>query len=736
MNTDKEDRGRRYPLDGADDEATPPTATVRSAPRDLAGSLLGLCLLIAFHASQTAHWIRLDTRPPAWDQSVQLETAWDLKEALAKGDWQGALRMPPKPGMPPFPLLYHLSLQPALGGADPAAGALWVNWAYMALLCFSIWGLGRHFIGEWEGLGAAVLFTCVPEMSWLARETLLDLALCAWVAAAYWALAASDSFRRKGPSLLFGALFAAAMMTKWSAFSYFLPVVVPLFGALTEGEFGSVGLAAGSAAALAGPWYLAQAPVLLPRLFEAAADQAVPVWKGGAVFTYLTAMGDGLELPLLALGLVAVAVPSPKRRTLDAWLLPAWFAAALVFWTLVPNRQLRYLLPGLIPLALLAMGPWPRKLVIAACALSLASAWNYPRGVLPRLRLDLGLPIALFRTDAPLREDWKLGEMLKTADSLREPSLPFANVAFVANHPRLNGPNLNWERKRLGLKGLRIRGVNKRYTEFCEFVLVKTGSLGPASVTGQLPEVQKVMLDPGRWFGRGWLEVRRWPLPDATEGVLFQRRRFDKAPVGEGKTRIDYFEEGNFKAEGLELDFGAWDAARGVYPRVSARARSVTIRGLEVTGLDLVLEGVSLISAAEQPGLDKKVDPLAEPRFLRLDALAVRSASVSQEALAFFVNERVKGLEGAGVRFDAGAAALEGRWRGRPVRVAVEPRLLSDRSGLEVLGREASFALIPLPLKLLGAGRFVLPFAPSSELPFRIAVPSLSLKEGRLSVGG
>ncbi|MBI2362937.1 MAG: glycosyltransferase family 39 protein, partial [Elusimicrobia bacterium] len=543
----------------------------RSNPRTIAASLAGLFLLIAFHAAQTAHWVRHDTRPPAWDQSVQPETAWDLKEALAKGDLAGALRMRPKPGMPPFPLLYHFSIQPALSSPDPVAAALWVNWAYLALLCVALWGLGRHFLGEWEGLGAAVLFTCVPELGWLQREVLVDIPLTAWVACAYWALAASDGFRKKAPSALFGLCFGAAMMTKWSAFSFFLPAVIPFWSALTGFGKAAPLLAAGLAGLVCLPWYIAQAPILLPRLFEAAADQAVPVWKGGAAFTYVFLMGSGLEVPLLVLGVGGAFVPTAKRRNEDHWLLPAWFLTSLLFWTIVPNRQLRYLLPGLVPLGVLAMGPWPKQLSIAACALSLLMAWNYPRAVLPHLTVG-GVPVSLFRSDKPVKEAWPLGDILKAAAERRDTELPFANLAFVANHPRFNGPVLNWERKHLGLDGLRIRGVTKRTTELCEFVVVKAGDLGPASVTGQLPEVQKVMLDAGRWFGRGWKEVKSFPFPDGTQAVLFQRRKLSAPPIPPGKVTVAYYEEGHFKAEGMVLDFGPWDAERGVYKTVGVRA--------------------------------------------------------------------------------------------------------------------------------------------------------------------
>lgn len=724
---------RLSPFEDFEDEPSEVRPEPRPATwRDIFGSLAGLLLLIGFHASQAAQWTAIDSRPPGWDQGVQLETAWDMKAALAKGDFNGAFHMAPKPGMPPFPPFYHLSLLPVIGGPDPVNGAVWVNVGYLALLAFALWGLGRHFLGPWEGLGAAILLTCVPEVAWLSREALVDVPLTAWVAAAYWAYAACDGFRKKGPSALFGALFGAAMMTKWSAFSYFFPLVMPAFSALTRGPRAGLYLAAAAAAVVGLPWYAAQLPILVPRLFEAAADQAVPLWKGAAFLVYPIAMADGLELPLFLLGLIGLAVPSMRRKNEDSWLLPAWFLFSLAFWTVVPNRQLRYLLPGLVPLAVLAMGPYPKGVRAAACAIALLSAWNYPRGVVPRLYANPGVPLTVFKADKPLKEDWKLAQMLKAAQELRDPGTAISNVAFVANHPRLNGPNLNWELKRLGYPGLRVRGINKRYTELCEFVIVKTGSLGPASVVNQLPEVQKVMLDPGRWWGRGYREVRRFPLPDQTEAVLFKRISPLRSPVGEGRMRFDYYEDKAFTVEGMDIALGKWDAARGVYPRVELKAARLVIRGLEVENVQAVLTGLNLFSADETPGA--KVDPLADPRLTRLDSLELNYAEVRAEALAAFLEQRVKGLADAAVTFDGGVVSLSGVLKGKRVALSLAPTLAPDGSGLLAGARSGSFAGVPLPIRLF-AGGLKVPFAPSSELPFKVSVPSLVIDGGVLAIG-
>ena len=112
---------------------TPDGAQPR-AGRRLAVSLVALSVFMAWQAVVVRRFVRLDTRPPAWDQAVHLEIALDYRDAIARGRWSDVWNLAPKPGMPPFPPLYHLAIMRAYGSSDPAHAALWANWAYMCAL--------------------------------------------------------------------------------------------------------------------------------------------------------------------------------------------------------------------------------------------------------------------------------------------------------------------------------------------------------------------------------------------------------------------------------------------------------------------------------------------------------------------------------------------------------------------------------------------------------------------------
>src|SRR5579859_764188 len=92
--------------------------------------VVGPLLLVTFLVWQgisLKHFINGERRPPAWDQSVHLEIALDYHKAIHEGRWKDVFHLAPKPGMPPFPPLYHLGLMFAydLDPANPAGAALW-----------------------------------------------------------------------------------------------------------------------------------------------------------------------------------------------------------------------------------------------------------------------------------------------------------------------------------------------------------------------------------------------------------------------------------------------------------------------------------------------------------------------------------------------------------------------------------------------------------------------------------
>ena len=703
------------------------------------GSLLGLAVLLAFHAVQLLSWNGAESRPPSKNQAVQLEIAQDYRSLAAAGDLRGVLSYRPRAGVLPCPPLYHLSMLPFMGDQEPAAGVRWLGLIYLSLLCVCAWGLGRQFLGDWAGLGAAVFISCIPESQHLLRDPLPELALAAWVAAAYWALAASREFERRGFAALFGLCVAAAMLTKWSGAFYCLPALWVAGRACSDSWRRRSVLLAGLAAALAAPWYFAQWPVLLTRLAAAAGGPpgSAPAWTLPGVFSYLGRMIEGMDFPAFLVAAVSLAVPSARRKSAHVGVLVAWFASSYLLCTLAPDRQMRFLLAGVTPLAVLAMGPWPKAVSLGICGLQLFSAFNYPRAWVAPKTLEVIAPLSFFYGRLPKKEDWRQAEILRSAAGLLDIGGP-AVLTVLSDHEYFNPENFELERKRLGLGKLEVRGPSSRVCEFSELLLTKGGSLGVEGAGRRLEDARKALTAPDGWFEHGYGEARRWSLPDGTEAVLYARLRSAKPPFSEKSIRLDYIEEREWTAEGMVIDFGAWDAGRGVYPRVGVTARSFTLAGVKVEDLALELEDVHPIPLLESAtGDPKRGKPFpTDYRFARLGRLRVQRAVLSAESAEAFLKGLSREIRSASVRFDK-TAVLRVDFRGLPL--SSEWSVAMDEAGdrrVPVFSlRRAGLAGISVAGSLLGPEvLFRLERGPG-RLPFEVDVPSVSFSDGFLRVG-
>lgn len=662
-----------------------------------------------------------------------MEIALDYKEAVHDGRWGDLWYLAPKPGMPPFPPAYHLLLRGAYGSQDPARAALWVNWWYMALLAVSLFAVAWRFLPDGRALAATLIFCASPGLQDLMTTQLVDLAMVAWAAAAYGALLSSERFTLWLPALAFGLVHAAGMLHKWSFFSYLLPAYAVWARALSDRRARPKALVAALlSAALFAPWYASHLALLPSRLVQASADFAVPFWREGAWASYLRQSCGALGPAAWLLGLIGLLAPQYARRRESGWLLASWAAFSYVFWTLVPNRQIRFLLPGLAPLGIALAAAWPSPVAWAVAALQVLGAANFVFGWVGPVTLKTPLmPVIFFENRPPAVEDWKIEEILRRIETERDASRPLTNVTLLANDVYFNAPTFHWTQRRLGLPHVRMRGVNKRLCELSEFLLLKDGVIGPSTVISGLPEAAKIVKDPSSWFAKAYAESARWRLPDGSFAVLYRQRRDLRRPVVRRRLDYPFFEAGRVSLHALRLDFGAWDPSVAAWRTARIKADRVEVRGLVVRGVSAELEGFSFVGDYEGGRGDFDWNEL---RLLRLTRLRITGLSVGERELGIFLEKRVPGLEVTALKLD-GTLRASGSWRGKSFFLEAAPEFDASARRLRVNVQSLSYMGTPLPASLLRPIKELsLSLDPSPEIPFFIELPGLTVRDGRLSV--
>jgi 4-amino-4-deoxy-L-arabinose transferase-like glycosyltransferase len=208
------------------------TETRTEAPgRSQAIALALLALLTIFHLVNNWLWLSENVTWTGWDRPRHL--AWSLNYAAILDDpsLQALFEvMVSDPIRPPF-FAASAAITYKLFGRS-ADVATMVNIVYMAIALAATYGIGQRWGGRRLGLVSTVLLAFFPMFYTMSRHFYLEFAMTAMLALTVYLLLATDGFRRRGTSLLFGLSLGLGLLTK-RTFAVFilLPVIVAILNA-------------------------------------------------------------------------------------------------------------------------------------------------------------------------------------------------------------------------------------------------------------------------------------------------------------------------------------------------------------------------------------------------------------------------------------------------------------------------------------------------------------------------
>ncbi len=696
-------------------------------------SLAGLFAFIFWEGLLLKSFIAEDSLPPSWTESRQLDFAWNYWRDYQNGNLslKKVISLSPSAGGE-TPPLYPLSLIFACSGAHPAQAALWVNYAYFILLCLSIFASSYFFRPDYTAVLAVVSFCASPVIWRMMTTRVWDLPVSALAAAALWAFLVSEGFSKWVGSLLFGVLFAAGMLMKESFFSYFIPILVAAAGNL---KFPNKRWKITSAMALSllffSPWYLYHFPFVISGFFEAAHSLAIPFLNGG-VIAYLFKMMDGLGPLVWALGLAGILTAQYKRHRDWGWVILAMVVSSYIFWTLVPDKELGFLLPGLSGLVVAAVSAWPNTVLWLAAGFQILTIANFnTHWVSP---LDIPTPIheiSLFPQNPPLNQRWYLKSVLETAAQLSDSKRIINPITLVSNAAYFNEFNLKWMKDVLGLKQMSVVLPQKRLCEFSEFLLLKNGHLGPAS--GGLKDARKTVFDPDGWFLLNYEQAAQWRLPDDSLAILFKQKQLKAPPFREKKIHFQLYSTKNAEAEDVTLNLGDWDFQSASYPHAELSAALIRVKGVAVSNLRIEMKDLSLI-----PVLNEKEKWNGDFRFLKMNEADISSAQISSADLSGFIQGLLPNMAVKSLSIDKNLN-LSAQWGKIPIQAKVSARISGDsaQGGQDLIVSLESLRLwrAPIPhflLEMWAKEKF--PLEADSVHPFKIIPAGLTLSGGRISI--
>ncbi len=362
---------------------TPQTATIGTfrdgerggLSRD-AWLLLG-CVLV--FVGVTVWWLTQDDRVQEWDNGLHTLLAFGVHDQLSGGNLTGWFTE-----FNTYPPLVHLvgAMAVFIAGKSPMAVIIASNLLFVPLLAFSCYGVGKLAYGPRAGLLAGLFALGTPIFVSQMHVFMIDPPEAALVAASVWAILASRRFERVGIAALAGLSVGLALMTKETSIIFLAGLVAV---AILRGgwrNWRGLLLFLLIAAAISLPWYVYHVAQLHGLVEGQGGTGAAPTVESAPLLLshksllwyFWAALNVQVLLPLLLFFLIGVI--STIRGCFRDWrpenLGPELLGGAFVSWlgiTLIRHKDMRFTLPALIYIAVLATG-W---IVLARPRLRLAA---------------------------------------------------------------------------------------------------------------------------------------------------------------------------------------------------------------------------------------------------------------------------------------------------------------------------------------------------------------------------
>ena len=313
-------------------------------------------------------WLKLDNVLPHWDMGRHLLTTLSWKE-IWYGFFNGEKSIFGLLSYYPYypPLIYNVGWPFYLIFGRNGDAITYSNVIWITILVFSVYKLSRIYFSKIASTCSVLFILAVPMVVGQMREFQTDMPLTASFALFLYFLLKSDLLSNKKTNFYLGIAIGIGMVTKWS-FAFFAgPAFLVYFIAallkstdkktIIKNTLSIIGVSL----LVFGPWYGRNAPGLMHDFKQN--GYAVAVGEGDPIgFNKVTwiwywkyIFQNYLTLPLTIFVVIGIIVGFVKARKMPIF---AFFLFLFVFYysyfSYLPNKDIRYIMPAMVPLAFLA----------------------------------------------------------------------------------------------------------------------------------------------------------------------------------------------------------------------------------------------------------------------------------------------------------------------------------------------------------------------------------------------
>ena len=497
-------------------------------------------LLTAFLIITSVIWLKIDTRPPAWDESIHLNLTLDYLELIRSHPPNLLIQLLDISSY--YPPLYHLLVVPfhiIFGISED--NFIFVNIIFMVILLFSVWQIGKKVYSDNFGLISASILSAYPIIQWSFHRPLLDLPITAMVMFTIYIYLITEEFSNRKYSVLLGIVIGLSMLIKWSYVFfisvpmtiYFIKLLKDKFSGISKEQkllnFCSVIIIA---TVIMAPWYLRHCIQLLIK-FNANMKGAILSEKDPNIFSissfiyYIRFLLPQLNIWFLGLFIVGTVIFFYKWNKSNIELL-IWLFSGYISITLVANKDIRFSMP-LLPLVSL----------ISTYFLIFIRNINHKKSVIKVLvfttlliffinnfffYLFFKTPTNLFWDDIPKKENWLQNIFIEKIISNYDKNTDIVNVRFVTNTAYFSSNNFKYfyRVKKRNVPKLYFIDFERKITELSDFIIYKTNYKGQEFMVLQFLEAIKAITSKKNYFVRNFNKVYETHLPDNSVAILYK----------------------------------------------------------------------------------------------------------------------------------------------------------------------------------------------------------------------
>lgn len=330
--------------------------------------VIGLVALVVFHVAVNVWWLHRDNAPQVGDPASHMESAKIYYRVLTNPNEPNIVKR--IADIRHVPLRFYPPLTHILGAVCATVfgpitfGFAILNTFVFAALILTAYVLARTWMERWSAFFAAFAVSMTPFLFGISRLFLLDLLSALFVVLFYVVLLRSDRLQHFRWVIVLAAINVLGFWTRWTTPLYYaVPFAFVAVLALRDRKsISNLCLFLGLSTVGIGAWFLRTQSGIRETYDEsfAGVQKSISLLDPLTWISYpliVNNTGTFLVLGLLAMGGAVIALRARPFRlplTLTA-LWPLSSIALLTLLAVIRNPAPRYIVPALVPLAILAV---------------------------------------------------------------------------------------------------------------------------------------------------------------------------------------------------------------------------------------------------------------------------------------------------------------------------------------------------------------------------------------------